>query len=293
MRLGKPSFMIMSRNSPHPSRRKRMEEARPQAGDFIEKTRSLTVDSPSRSDRGVLVMRRHDHTTTQESLDESLASALLAQDKDLAQILQEVDKISKNLKSNSVDTQALSGALHRTVLCAIKQSLLDRELRSLALTDDLTCIYNRRAFYALAAQQLKVARRMGRGLLLFFADVDNLKNINDTFGHREGDVALIRAADALEQTFRNSDILARLGGDEFAVLALDASSQDQDAILRRLDQQLKAVSAEEPRYKLSLSMGMARFEPKAQNSLADLLSMADRAMYEEKKAHPKAWMTQL
>jgi len=270
-----------------------MVEARPEASDFIVKTRSMTVDSPSRSDRRVLVMSRQDNTTTQESLDESLTSALLAQDKDLAQILHEVDKISKNLKSNSVDTQALSGALHRTVLCAIKQSLLDRELRSLALTDDLTCIYNRRAFYALAAQQLKVARRKGRGLLLFFADIDNLKNINDTFGHREGDLALIRAADALEQTFRNSDILARLSGDEFAVLALDASRQDQDAILRRLDLHLQAVSAEEPRYKLSLSVGMARFEPKADNSLADLLSMADRAMYDEKKAHPKAWMTQV
>ena len=285
--------MSISRNYPHPSRKKRMDAARLEPGDLIEKACSITVDSPSRSDRRVLVMSRHHHTNTQESLDESLTSALLAQDKDLAQILQEVDKISKNLKSNSVDTQALSGALHRTVLCAIKQSLLDRELRSLALTDDLTCIYNRRAFYALAAQQLKVARRKGRGLLLFFADVDNLKNINDTFGHREGDFALIRTADALEQTFRNSDILARISGDEFAALALDASSQDQDAILRRLNQHLQEVSAEERRYKLSLSVGMARFEPKTQNSLADLLSMADRAMYDEKKAHPKAWMTQV
>jgi len=57
--------------------------------------------------------------------------------------------------------------MKRTVLCAVKQSLLDRELRSLALTDDLTCLYNRRAFLALAGQQLKVARRNAQGLLLF------------------------------------------------------------------------------------------------------------------------------
>jgi GGDEF domain-containing protein len=75
------------------------------------------------------------------------------------------------------------------------------------------------------------------------------------------------------------------------VLALDASRQDQDAILRRLDLHLQAVSAEEPRYKLSLSVGMARVKPKAENSLADLLSMADRAMYEARKAHPKPWMS--
>src|ERR1700686_5828877 len=97
--------------------------------------------------------------------------------------------------------------------------------------DDLTHLYNRRAFYALAAQQLKVMRRKEQGLLLFFADVDHLKNINDTYGHREGDLALVRAADALERTFRDSDILARLGGDEFAVLALDASSLNQEVIL--------------------------------------------------------------
>src|SRR4029077_20951716 len=109
----------------------------------------------------------------------------------------------------------------RTVLCAVKQSLLDRELRSLALTDDLTCLYNRRAFFALATQQLKVMRRRGLGLLLFFADVDHLKEINVTYGHREGDLALIRTANALEQTFRDSDIVARLSGDEFAVLALE------------------------------------------------------------------------
>ncbi len=175
----------------------------------------------------------------QESLDEGLTSALLAQDKELTRILQEVDNISKDLKSSSPDTQALNNALQRTVLCAIKQSLLDRELRSLALTDDLTCLYNRRAFYALANQQLKVARRRGNSLLLFFADVDHLKNINDTYGHMEGDLALVRAADALEQTFRNSDILARLSGDEFAVVALEASSEDRDAILLRLKHRIQ------------------------------------------------------
>src|SRR5579872_942880 len=158
-----------------------------------------------------------------ESLDSMLSSALAAQDKELARILNELDKISKTLKSGAPNTRTLAQTLKRTVTCAVKQSLLDRELRSLALTDDLTCLYNRRAFLALAAQQLKVARRKAQGLLLFFADVNNLKEINDTYGHREGDFALVRVADALEKTFRNSDVIARLAGDEFAVLALEAA----------------------------------------------------------------------
>ncbi len=218
------------------------------------------------------------------SLNRALARPL-APVKDFTQILQEVDDISKNFKLNPSDAQALNEALHRTVLCAVKHSIFDGELRSLALTDDLTSLYNRRAFYTLAAQQLKVMRRKGHGLLLFFADVDQLKNINDTYGHREGDLALARTAVALERTFRNSDILARLSGDEFAVLALEASCQDQDAILCRLEEQLEKASAEEPRYKLSLSIGMARFDPKHDATLGDLLSRADRAMYEEKRTH--------
>jgi len=223
----------------------------------------------------------------EESLDTVLSCALVAQDKELARILQELDKISKTLNSEMPDTRTLTDTLQRTVMCAVKQSLLDRELRSLALTDDLTCLYNRRAFLALAAQQLKVARRQGQGLLLFFADVNHLKAINDTYGHREGDLALIRAADAIEKTFRNSDVIARLAGDEFAVLALEAACENREVILRRLEENLSNSSIEETRYRLSLSVGMARFDPKRPVSLGKLISTADEAMYEHKKKRPK------
>jgi two-component system cell cycle response regulator len=223
----------------------------------------------------------------EDSLDEMLTSALVAQDKELTLILQEVEKISKSLKSGVPDTRTISDTLQRAVLCAVKRSVLDRELRSLALTDDLTCLYNRRAFLALAGQQLRVARRNAQGLVLFFADVDYLKEINDTYGHQEGDLALIRTADALEQTFRNSDVIARLGGDEFAVLALEASCEDREVILRRLEKSLKEPNADESRYQLSLSVGMARFDPKHPVSLGKLIANADAAMYEEKKNRPK------
>jgi diguanylate cyclase (GGDEF)-like protein len=220
-----------------------------------------------------------------------LSSALVAQDKELARLLQEVEKISKSLKSEALDSQALKNTLHRTVLCAVKHSLLHRELRSLALTDDLTCLYNRRAFFALAGQQLRVARRNAQGLLLFFADVDNLKEINDTYGHQRGDLAIIRTAKALEQTFRNSDVIARLGGDEFAILALEASCENREVILRRLEKNLKGSNANESRYQLSLSVGMSRFDPKHPVPLGKLIANADEGMYEEKKIRPKLCST--
>lgn len=260
-----------------------------QANGLVKGISSEKCNPLLKSNRRVLVLNRR-RMYSLESLDGGLNSALLSQDSEIAMILQEVDDISKSLKSNPLDVQALSEALQRTALCAIRQAVVDRELRSLAMMDDLTGLFNRRAFLALSTQQLKVMRRKRQGLLLFFADVDHLKNINDSFGHKEGDRALVRAADALEQTFRDSDILARQGGDEFAVLALEASGQDQDAILRRLNDHLQKASAEEPRYKLSLSVGAARFDPKDNVSIENLLENADRAMYEQKSRNDKAWI---
>jgi diguanylate cyclase (GGDEF)-like protein len=169
----------------------------------------------------------------------------------------------------------------------VRQSILDGELRSMALTDQLTGLHNRRGFAVLAEQQLKLAIRNMQGVLLFFCDIDNLKEINDAYGHEEGDCAMGRAAHALKETFRDSDILARLGGDEFGVLAFEAASESQEGILRRLGSNIKRVAAGESRYELSLSIGVSRFDPENPLALAELISGADRAMYHEKRRYSK------
>src|SRR5712664_4081760 len=230
-----------------------------QPANRVPDVRVRTALSKQASSRKVLAMGRR-YGTAQEGLEETLPSALQTADNDLGQILHEVNEISKMLKSNSPDTQTLKAAVHPAVWCAVKQALLDRELRHLALTDELTCLYNRRGFFAAAAHQLKMASRNAQSLLLLYCDLDNLKMINDSFGHQEGDMALIRAADALEQAFRASDILARLGGDEFVVLATVTSGKTEELVLRRLEKNLKELNAEETRYGLSLSIGVARFD---------------------------------
>jgi diguanylate cyclase (GGDEF)-like protein len=169
----------------------------------------------------------------------------------------------------------------------LKQALLDREVRSLAITDELTGLYNRRGFLASATHQLKMAHRNGENVLLLFCDVDNLKGINDSFGHQEGDLALIRTADVIEETFRDSDILARLGGDEFAVLASEASIPNRQAIMPRMESSLAKANAEESRYKLSFSIGVARFNPETPASLAELMALADQDMYAHKARQPR------
>jgi len=223
-------------------------------------------------------------------LGELLSSAMLAADKELGDVVREVDQLSKALKCDATNLDALRVAVHPAVWSAVRSVIVERELRYLALTDDLTCLYNRRGFFAAATQQLKLARRNGQSMLMLFCDVDRLKEINDCFGHREGDLALVRIADALEEAFRDSDILARLGGDEFAILAPEASHQDLEAILRRLRKGLEKINTNEPRYALSLSVGSARFDPEHPVALADLMAEADRVMYEHKRGRPRPFL---
>jgi diguanylate cyclase (GGDEF)-like protein len=244
--------------------------------------RSTTAVPNQRSKRKVLSMDRRKRST-EKGLDAMLYTALLSADSELGQIVHEIDAISNSLRSDAPDPHFHRVAPHPAVWCAVKQALLDRELRYLALTDDLTCLFNRRGFFAAATQQLKLAHRNAQGLLLFFCDVDNLKKINDCYGHQQGDLALIQAADALEKTFRTSDVLARIGGDEFAVLAFEASNHNQELILRRLEKVLKKSNPNEARYKLSFSAGVARFDPKHAISLGELMAQADQAMYEQKR----------
>lgn len=240
---------------------------------------------PAKSILDVLSVKTSGPARETETLEDTLSSVLRAADGELDDIVQEIDQISNTLKSNDGDTQALTKALQRAVLCAVKQALMDRELRSLALTDELTGLYNRRGFLASATHHLRLAKRNNEALLLFFADVNNLKEINDSHGHREGDLALIRTADALEHTFRDSDILARISGDEFAVLAAEASSENEEAIRRRLEHNLGKSTDEESPYRLSISVGVARFDPTRPSSLAELMGQADQAMYEQKRIH--------
>jgi diguanylate cyclase (GGDEF)-like protein/PAS domain S-box-containing protein len=162
---------------------------------------------------------------------------------------------------------------------------LEERLQNMASRDELTGLHNRRGFFALSQQQLQIAERAKKAILLFFADLDNMKRINDTLGHQEGDSALVEIADVLKVTFRKSDIIARMGGDEFAVLAVDAMDDSGYAIGRRLQNTLEARSrSKAAKYALSLSTGVARFDPENPSSLDELLAMADRSMYEQKRA---------
>lgn len=163
----------------------------------------------------------------------------------------------------------------------------EAEVRQLSLTDELTGLYNRRGFFLLAEQQLKIARRTDHPYCLVFADLDGLKKINDSFGHEVGDRAIVEAAGILTQTFREADIIARLGGDEFVVLIPKCANNSNDFRVRlqlNFDNfnQDSTFTNQYP-FLLSMSIGIRCYKPAENFSLNQLLSQADQLMYEQKR----------
>jgi len=171
----------------------------------------------------------------------------------------------------------------------IRQDMLEirssqAALRALTRLDELTGAYNRRGFMILAEHQLRAAERTQRGALLFFIDVDRMKDINDTYGHPAGDDALADVAEILRQTFRSADIIGRMGGDEFAVMATSAPSASAEAIADRLQQKIRDHNAKKIRpFELSLSFGIAEYDPASPCTVDDLLTSADEKMYVHKR----------
>jgi len=173
--------------------------------------------------------------------------------------------------------------LRRALLYAIERHRTKVMLHHLSFNDDLTGLLNRRGFLSLAQQQLKIAQRENWELPLFFADLDGLKNINDNFGHPEGDRALQAIATILKETFRTSDLLARLGGDEFIMLAINAPAAGIQTILARLQRNLDRYNAQNRYYQLSLSIGVAQFDPRHETTLEELIIEADKSLYDHKR----------
>jgi diguanylate cyclase (GGDEF)-like protein/PAS domain S-box-containing protein len=164
---------------------------------------------------------------------------------------------------------------------------MEEEIRSLSLNDELTCLSNRRGFMTLAEHTLKTANRLKKTVALIYLDVDNLKKINDTGGHKMGDRALAEIAFILKKSFRETDVIGRLGGDEFSVMAMETTRMNVDVLTGRLQEKLdrfNARSSAEAGFQLALSLGVTVRGPDGTETVEELLSRADLLMYEQKRA---------
>ena len=158
----------------------------------------------------------------------------------------------------------------------------DLEQLQISITDELTGLSNRRGFLKLAGYLFQKYQRENQIFTLLFFDLDKFKQINDKFGHSEGDKVLKIFANALLQNFRYYDVIARLGGDEFCVFCSGLNQDDVTGIIQRLNDSLK--SAEIKDYTIEFSVGIIEYNQKKHQTFDDILAQADSQMYVTKKS---------
>lgn len=196
--------------------------------------------------------------------------------------------LTKNISDNAVNNLVEYGNKTNTLLISMQQEIskrmqMEEELRALSYTDELTGIYNRRGFLTMSEYLFKIANRWKQGIFMLYVDLDNLKGINDTLGHKEGDNALINVVNILKQNYRESDIVARVGGDEFVIIPVGTTGDNIEKITARLQEKLDIHNVKSNRsYKLSVSTGIAYYDPENSCSIDELLVQADKLLYEQK-----------
>jgi len=165
-----------------------------------------------------------------------------------------------------------------------QQKRIEKKLSYLADHDSITGSYNRHYFTRTAKQEIDRSRRYGHTIGFMMLDIDRFKEINDRFGHQQGDRILKKVALFLKNQLRTVDKVIRYGGDEFLIV-LPESREELESVKERLIRQLKKLNIDEimTGFPLSLSIGTALWKPDKTESLEDILSLADRRMYQEKR----------
>ncbi|MGE4290835.1 MAG: PAS domain S-box protein [Desulfovibrio sp.] len=163
----------------------------------------------------------------------------------------------------------------------------ERQLRTLATTDELTNLLNRRAFLELAESELDRAKRYRRPFCLLMLDLDRFKMVNDTYGHDAGDKVLMEVSRAASSALRETDTLGRLGGEEFAAILPETTSESAREVADRLRKAVSAATIQEPsapegRLGVTISVGIAGYH-EDRNSVESILRAADKALYRAKE----------
>jgi len=174
------------------------------------------------------------------------------------------------------------------VATAIQRKQLEEKLEKLAHFDALTGTYNRGYCSGLLNRHIKLAQRNKMPILLAYTDIDNFKDINDNFGHKEGDEVLKEVAKLFKSTLREIDIICRVGGDEFLLIFPDSSLKEAPMVQKRINQSLVKLNHNlKISYKIGLSVGFASYNPDNPQSIDELISIADENMYGEKNKKRK------
>ncbi len=161
----------------------------------------------------------------------------------------------------------------------------DELLQYISAKDELTGLYNLHTFLSMTEQQVKAAKREKKEMLIIYAGIDSMQEMNDDHGRETGDKILVDAANILAKTFREADILARTGGDEFVMSTLVSSKEGEKLIMDRLHENISTYNAAAATPgKLSISFGTSFYNPEEPVSVEEVLSKADEKMHEDKKS---------
>ena len=175
-----------------------------------------------------------------------------------------------------------------TYIDITERKKMEEELEKLAHFDILTGCCRRGYGLDLLEQQIKTAKRKKTPVLLFYLDVDDFKCINDTFGHKEGDMVLKEGVKLFKSTLREIDIICRMGGDEFLLIFPDSSLDDAPLIRERLSKNLEKLNQKlDQSYKINFSIGLSYYNPVNPLSIDELIRIADENMYEDKSKKKK------
>ncbi len=195
-----------------------------------------------------------------------------------------IKALQKGAEEYLVKGEMNSHALSRILRYAIMRHNGRVELQSLSLVDDLTSLYNRRGFMLFAQQQLSIAIRTKRGMILFFIHLEGLDEISKKFGHQYEELAKIETANILKEAFRESDIIALHDRDEFTAIAIESYDANNEIIITRLQDELKIRNKQENRlYKLSLGLGTAYYDTEELCTISELINRAKESMVEQRK----------
>ncbi len=180
--------------------------------------------------------------------------------------------------SLSADEQNLLHNYAVSAAAALQNALYRQTLEASALTDPLTKTFNRRGFFRKAASLTPAAPSYA----IIMLDMDNLKEINDTYGHQAGDAALQALSDILHAQIRSQDVLSRYGGDEFILLLPDVEAEDARAIARRLHEAVRGARIPYEGHTLTITASMGMATPHPGDSLETCIKRADEALYQAK-----------
>jgi diguanylate cyclase (GGDEF)-like protein len=161
---------------------------------------------------------------------------------------------------------------------------LFEKMQRQATTDGLTGLANHKRLYEILEKELWRSRRYGGQISLIMVDIDNLKEINDTFGHRAGDKVIKQISRKIKECIRQIDTAARYGGDEFAVILPSTSLSDATVVAERMVNSVanSPISWDREQIALSISVGLGQYD--AETSPEDITSQSDQALYTAKQA---------